>query len=520
MTEKIIRLPLGDESPTARLLYGQDVRDGLRALSESSVHTVVTSPPYWSLRDYGTDPTVWGGDKSCAHEWVSSRYYTEKSAGKSSAANFTQAGDENAARVKESRWREDDTCGLCGAWRGHLGLEKTPSLYVEHLVEVFSEVARVLRPDGTLWLNLGDSYSGHHGNKQVADEDAPSNKPGFVENMRASSVGADGLKQKDLVLVPFRVALALQEAGWYLRSWAPWIKRNCLPEAVTDRPSNAMEVMYLFAHPKSRGRYFYDMEAVRKPHAEMDRVQSDKRREQRMGRGVAAVAGGSGQSGKGIDSGEATPSHTMYTNPSGRNRRNTDWFFESIDAIRDGVDEVLPDDDGVPLAHVVNPRPYQGSHFAVMPPAIVEPCVAASTSEHGVCPTCATPWRRDVERGVREDNGVQNGIAPENRAGGTRMRDPTGGGGNALAARPILGVAWVQSCSCPISPPVPATVLDPFSGSGTVGMVSLRVGRHYVGLDLNESYLSLAEARIIGAAPPAPAPTETGSALDLFGDGA
>lgn len=511
MAERVLRLPLGDKSPTARLLYGQDVRDGLRALPGSSVHCVVTSPPYWGLRDYGTDPTVWGGDKSCAHEWVSSRYYTEKSAGKSSAANFTQAGDENAARVKESRWREDDTCGICGAWRGHLGLEKTPSLYVGHLVDVFSEVARVLRPDGTLWLNLGDSYSGHHGNKQVADADAPSNKPGFVENMRASSVGADGLKQKDLVLVPFRVALALQEAGWYLRSWAPWIKRNCLPEAVTDRPSNALEVMYLFAHPKSRGRYFYDMEAVRKPLADANAQRTTEHWDTTEKYGVNN--GGN----TGLDS---LASRMRDGSVTGRNRRNTDWFFESIDAIRDGVDEVLPDDDGIPLAHVVNPRPYQGAHFAVMPPAIVEPCVAASTSEHGVCPTCGAPWRRDVERGVREDNGVQNGIAPENRAGGTRMRDPTGGGGNALAARPILGTTWVQSCSCPVSPPVPATVLDPFSGSGTVGMVSLRVGRHYVGLDLNESYLSLAEARILGAAPPAPTPTEMGSALDLFGDGA
>ena len=514
MAERTLRLPLGDKSPTARLLYGQDVRDGLRALPESSVHCVVTSPPYWGLRDYGTDPTVWGGDKSCAHEWVSARYYTEKSAGKSSAANFTQAGDENAARVKESRWREDDTCGLCGAWRGHLGLENTPSLYVEHLVDVFSEVARVLRPDGTLWLNLGDSYmSGGGGGEARMTEihgkrDTDFRKGTLVQSLSGNRpIKGTSLKTKDLILVPFRVALAMQEAGWYLRSWAPWIKRNCLPEAVTDRPSNALEVMYLFAHPKSRGRYFYDMGAVRKPLADANAQRTTEHWDTTERYGVNN--GGN----TGLDS---LASRMRDGSVTGRNRRNTDWFFESIEAIRDGKDDVLPDDEGIPLAHVVNPRPYQGAHFAVMPPAIVEPCITASTSEHGVCPTCAAPWRRDVERDVRPPLDRQNNNPFKHDSGTTH-----GEGKHTLRNDVRWTTAgWTQSCSCPVSLPVPATVLDPFSGSGTVGMVSLRVGRHYVGLDLNESYLSLAEARILGAAPPAPMPTEMGSALDLFGDGA
>lgn len=520
MAEKILRLPMGDKSPEARLLYGADVRTGLRLLEPASVHCAVTSPPYFALRDYGSEPTVWGGNSACTHMWVSSRYYTENGAGKSSAANFTQAGESNAARVKESRWREEDTCSLCGAWRGHLGLEKTPSLYVAHLVEVFAEVARVLRPDGTLWLNLGDSYSGHHGNKQVADEDAPSNKPGYVENMRASNVGVEGLKAKDLMLIPFRVALAMQEAGWYLRSWAPWVKRNCLPEAITDRPSNALEVMYLFAHPKSGGRYFYDINAVRKPHLS---AFSQDAILKAGGVGLTSPEGENFRKDVRHETGEGTPrtraDRAGLLNPSGRNRRNTDWFFESIEAIQNGEDEVLTDEDGSPLAHVVNPRPYQGSHFAVMPPAIVEPCIKASTSEHGVCSQCGNPWKRLTEKSsttgkTREEMGQKHrreslGLNPVKREGA------------ALIDVVYTTVGWEPSCTCTASI-APATVLDPFSGSGTVGMVALQHGRAYVGTDLNESYLPLAEARICGTAPPDLSSMGSraveGSTLDLFGE--
>src|SRR5690606_1492456 len=159
-----------------------------KELPDNSVHTCITSPPYFGLRDYGVD--------------------------------------------------------------GQIGLEQTPDEYVSKPVEVFREVRRVLRDDGTLWLNLGDSYAGYHGNKNAAYCDAPSNKGGYFENQRASTVGLSGLKQKDLIGIPWRVAFALQADGWVLRQDIIWHKPNPTPESVRDRCTKAHEMIFLFSKAK------------------------------------------------------------------------------------------------------------------------------------------------------------------------------------------------------------------------------------------------------------------------------
>jgi len=201
LKDTVIHHPLGDKPPQARLIYGVDVVDGLRMLEDASIHTICTSPPYWGLRDYGT-------------------------------------GDEQ------------------------IGQEDTPEAFIEGLVNVFREAKRVLRSDGTLWLNLGDSYAndskwgGTTGGKHRSD-------------LHGQPVGrarrVTGLKPKDMVGMPWRVALALQEDGWYLRSAMPWVKRNCMPESCKDRPSSAVEYIFLFAHPESGGRYYYDIHGFRAP---------------------------------------------------------------------------------------------------------------------------------------------------------------------------------------------------------------------------------------------------------------
>ena len=206
----------------SRLLVG-DVREQLRTLPDASVHCVICSPPYWGLRDYGLPPQVWDGNPACGHEWKTERWYTEQSASSSSGEAFSEAGGANAARLKKARWRTADTCSRCSAWRGSLGLEPTPELYVQHLVAVFREVRRVLRDDGTLWLNLGDSYaSSPPGNKATGLEKwATSGLHGgkISERYAATldaSVGrrpntiAPGLKPKDLIGIPWLVAKALQ----------------------------------------------------------------------------------------------------------------------------------------------------------------------------------------------------------------------------------------------------------------------------------------------------------------------
>lgn len=195
-----------DDAPIARLYYGQDVRETLRGLPESSVHTVCTSPPYFGLRDYGT-------------------------------------GDSQ------------------------IGLEPTPEEFVESLVDVFREIKRVLRPDGTLWVNIGDTYSRGSRNTNVPQGGVCASGRDDFKHTHSSPAGnmdpASGIKPKDLIGIPWMVALALRKDGWYLRQDIIWHKPACMPESVADRCTNAHEYVFLFAHPDSGGRYYYDAEAVR-----------------------------------------------------------------------------------------------------------------------------------------------------------------------------------------------------------------------------------------------------------------
>ena len=289
---------------TARILTG-DCRHELRKLPAKSVHSVVTSPPYWGLRDYKIPPSVWGGDPKCEHVW---REVLTPSA---NGSTKPMQGDtwNGASATRNSR--TTGFCCHCSAWRGCLGLEPTYQLYVEHIVEIFREVWRVLRPDGTLWLNLGDCYANSRAGwsaQRYMDEErddrtfrdkpfntfqpqgsfrrqpggtSPTNN-GFREidwGYRSRALeGADskgrktpsradgsgggayygpdeqpnrmpqpGLKQKDKAGIPWRVAFALQDDGWYLRQEIIWHKKNPMPESTYDRPTTAHEYLFLFS---------------------------------------------------------------------------------------------------------------------------------------------------------------------------------------------------------------------------------------------------------------------------------
>ncbi len=322
MKPVILRPGIGNYRPSATLYYGQDVRETLRLLPEASVHAVCTSPPYWGLRNYGAE--------------------------------------------------------------GQIGLENTPEAFVAALVDVFREVRRVLRRDGTLWLNLGDSYTS--GGRTTR---APDAKYDGAREMVTRVATPEGLKPKDLIGIPWRVALALQADGWYLRQDIIWHKPNPMPESVRDRCTKSHEYVFLLAHPDSGGDYYYDADAIAEP---------------AVGKSFHDLTGGR----------YTPPGQTEHTGSrssaarevNGRRNRRTVW--------------------------TVPTSPYLGAHFAVWPPELVRPMILAG------CP-----------------------------AGGT--------------------------------------VLDPFSGSATTGMVALQEGRNYIGCDLNPGYLPLAERRI--REEPAPAPS-------------
>jgi len=284
-----------------------DCLKSLRNLAPKSVNTCVTSPPYFGLRDYGDE--------------------------------------------------------------GQLGLEETPEEFVENLVRVFKEVKRVLRDDGTVWLNLGDTYcgTGHKGNHVD-----PKHKKGRNAQKTAVNNKLDGFKSKDLIGIPWRVAFALQQDGWYLRQDIIWHKPNPMPESVRDRCTKSHE--YIFLLSKSM-KYYYDNEVIKE-----DSISIVKKRTRKVGMGVGSNIGTKGSAG----------------NNGKRNKRSV-W--------------------------TVTTKPFKGAHFAVFPMDLIEPCVLAGCPEGG-------------------------------------------------------------------------TVLDPFGGSGTTGLVAQNNNRNAILLELNPEYIEIAESRL------------------------
>src|ERR1035438_4467087 len=262
-------------APGAMRILEGDALACLRKLPDESVQMCVTSPPYWGLRDYSIPKQPWGGDPSHSHEWgaiVVQNASTNHVDKRRWAHAVNGRGEEQPVEKRVGGDRKQIAQGAfceCGAWLGSLGLEPTPELYTAHIVEVFREVKRVLRADGTLWLNLGDSYASGKGTCFNPGGGSSSLGQGRkaqgvhpLDRGNKSTLAASGLKCKDLVGIPWRVAFALQADGWYLRSDIIWEKRNPMPESVRDRPTKAHE--YIFLLSKS-ATYYYDADAIKEP---------------------------------------------------------------------------------------------------------------------------------------------------------------------------------------------------------------------------------------------------------------
>ncbi len=450
-----------------------NVLEVLRMLPQESIQCCVTSPPYWGLRDYGVPAQVWGGDCEHAHTWgpmirVNATNHTAKR-----RWNHARNGrGEEQPLEKRPGWVrhkiEQGSFCCCGAWRGSLGLEPTPTLYVEHIVEVFRGVRRVLRADGTCWLNLGDSYA--------RDEGKGQHKPGQLGKQTYIADGGGGraavaaklnvarLKPKDLCGIPWRVAFALQADGWYLRSDIIWAKPNPMPESVTDRPTKTHEHVFLLAKSE---RYYYDAEAIKEPISPKTRTVHTTPRK-----------------GTGVESTGEKLNLWMERNggryhPDTRNKRSV-WTIAT--------------------------EPYAGAHFATYPTGLVEPCIKAGTSERGCCRECGLPWCRVV---------MKTSVHPIDYEGKWSAADPQANARRMLAnirARRQSGenhdnpfptpktVGWTATCGHGRAP-VPCTVLDPFCGSGTTGLVALRLGRRFIGIELNPTYVEMARRRIAEDAP-------------------
>ena len=398
-------------------LYHADARE--IPLDDRSVHCVVTSPPYWGLRDYGLDAGI--------------------------------------------------------------GNERTLSEHVENIVAVGREIKRVLRNDGTFWLNYGDAYA-----------------------------SGKNLPSKNLYGLPWRIAFALQDAGWILRSAIVWNKPNPMPESVRDRPTSAYDMIFLFA---KQGKYFYDGEPLR----------SKSARNEFHGVNPKTIANPDRNGGRGNFG--AGPPHSGNT---GANARNV-W--------------------------TINTQGRPDAHFATFPDELPRRCIVAGTSEHGVCADCGAQWERELARGrtplKSSKHGKMSKHQDRNDSDGVEgwktnwqpmcdcdadiqpatALDPFGSEeaerrcadcgtpwqksvvkpgvktllnkgrndgdrvGVSFVPPQNITTGWRATCDCDAEV-VPATVLDPFVGSGTTVEVAQRLGRRGIGLDLNAEYLEIAKQRI------------------------
>ena len=426
--------PLPDPAPGAgpegafllgdATLYTGDCLDILKKLPEESVHCVVTSPPYFGLRDYGTD--------------------------------------------------------------GQIGLEQTPDDYVAKLVQVFREVRRVLRDDGTVWLNLGDSYASGGRGGGMKGKRGEKQRSNYGALLGAKKPPA-GFKHKDLLGIPWRVAFALQADGWWLRQDIIWHKPNPMPESVTDRCTKAHEYIFLLS---KKAKYYYDAEAIKEPIIYGDHHRNGTEGYTYQAPGQAAQTGisqrrqrkpagwdtGPGAHGAFHKQGRAPSVEYSENKATVRNKRSV-WNISTA--------------------------PYPDAHFATFPPKLVEPCIKAGTSEKGCCPECGAPWVRDVERG---ELGPDHSIKKMPRAVEADTRDirdmgwsnKKGYAQNVI--RPSVTVGWSPSCGCkPVldgGSPVSCTVLDPFAGAGTVGLVADRLGRDAILIEAKAEYAEMARARI------------------------
>jgi DNA modification methylase len=471
-------------------VYPGDVLEVLRGLPEKSVSMSMSSPPYWSLRDYGIPPSIWDGDGTCEsgeHEYIEDgskpdfKYYKDD--------KYSGPGHPKGQEIKH-KWEEvkparhhtpgdipsegsildkskrgptelrpglpSAFCTKCGAWRGCLGLEPTPELFIKHLCDIYDEVKRVTRDDGTCWVNLGDTYGGSGGAGNQYERFA-AGKGDFTK------YNGNKAPAKSLVCIPFMFAMEMINRGWILRNVIIWHKNNCMPSSARDRFTIDFE--YLFFFSKKQKYYFeQQFEAFQTPGG-------DKPRKTVFGS---------------VDDKDDCKGTAGFSNATYRGR--AEWVPNTLGRNKRAVWNI-------------NTKSYKEAHFATYPPELCETPISAGCPKE-ICTACGTPRERILSRDKSywsqakgdkwdkpddeiwaEGSGRNDGYKLNTQLWEKHNKDHP------------LKFKGYSSCSCN-APFKPGIVLDPFFGSGTTGEVAESLGRDWIGIEINPDYIELAMKRL------------------------
>lgn len=362
-----------------KILHG-DSLSVLKTLPSESIDCIVTSPPYWALRDYKLEPIIWDSIEDCEHDFsITHKMDQSGGVGKTNVGNFS---DDRLHFSSSSQ-----TCSKCNAWKGSLGQEPTIELFINHMIQIFDECKRVLKKDGTCWIVLGDTYSGNvkAGNKVFGNPEFNKNRPSRALTLTPEK--KTDLPEKSLCMVPERFAIKMIDKGWILRNKIIWWKPNCMPSSAKDRFTVDYEYVYFFT--KSQKYYF---KTQYEPLAELT-----KQAYNRIEKGTEKIKTfGNGEKYKDFNFNPTYSGNPYTPSQNGRIKRSV-WS--------------------------ITLQPFPESHFAVFPESLVQQCLDAGCKPDGI-------------------------------------------------------------------------VLDPFMGAGTTALTALKNNKNFLGIELNEDYIKIAQKRI------------------------
>jgi len=364
-------------------IYQGDCLEVLKTFPDNSIDCCVTSPPYYALRDYGVS--------------------------------------------------------------GQIGLESTFHEYINHLLDLFDEVKRVLKPTGSCWVNLGDSYSGSSngaGDKTTTNR----NKPESYKEMYKGQKPGKQIQDKSLLQIPARFAIGMTDRGWILRNELIWYKRNCMPSSVTDRFTVDFEKIFFFVKNK---KYWFEQQFENFESNDYDRKRMESRKEYH------------GKWSEGYNSMPNLQRAFVAGSQQGRNKRCV-W--------------------------TINTKPYKEAHFATFPETLIETPIKAGCPEF-ICTKCGKAREKIIESEQRSNKPKSNANVKTNNDNSGKINR------NNLSGDLREKHEIIKSCNCN-APFTGGIVLDPFFGSGTTGVVALKQNKNFVGIELNPEYIEIAEKRL------------------------